>query len=157
MAVADRNLTVDVGVDASTKRDGAAIVALAYGTARPSVSSLVYHQIFQPSKADPLDLQVHNRANAAGAEAALPPAHGAVRSVANDGCCAATATRQPAHGRVSADQRQPHRCQPGILYELIQARNLVLYPDAQMRLAVSRAVAIESSRGWRYEQGEGVA
>jgi phage terminase large subunit-like protein len=35
------------------------------------------------------------------------------------------------------------------LYEIIQGRNLVLYPDADMRLAVSRAVAIETSRGWR--------
>ena len=26
---------------------------------------------------------------------------------------------------------------------------MVLYPDAAMRLAVSRAVAIETSRGWR--------
>jgi phage terminase large subunit-like protein len=35
------------------------------------------------------------------------------------------------------------------LYELIQGRNIILYPDAPMRLAVSRAVAIEGSRGWR--------
>jgi hypothetical protein len=35
------------------------------------------------------------------------------------------------------------------LYELIQAQQLMLYPDANMRLAVSRAVAIETPRGWR--------
>jgi hypothetical protein len=35
------------------------------------------------------------------------------------------------------------------LFELVQGRNLVLYPDAGMRLAVSRAVAIETPRGWR--------
>jgi hypothetical protein len=35
------------------------------------------------------------------------------------------------------------------LYDLIQARQLVLYPDAQMRLAVSRAIITESSRGWK--------
>jgi phage terminase large subunit-like protein len=35
------------------------------------------------------------------------------------------------------------------LYELIKGRNLVAYPDAAIRLAVSRAVAIESPRGWR--------
>jgi phage terminase large subunit-like protein len=35
------------------------------------------------------------------------------------------------------------------LWELIEGRNLVLYPDAAMRLAVSRAVAVETSRGWR--------
>ena len=35
------------------------------------------------------------------------------------------------------------------LYELIKGRNLVVYPDDAMRLAVSRAVAVEGSRGWR--------
>jgi phage terminase large subunit-like protein len=35
------------------------------------------------------------------------------------------------------------------LYELINGRNLVLYSDGPMRVAVSRAVAIETSRGWR--------
>ena len=35
------------------------------------------------------------------------------------------------------------------LFELVQGRNLLLYPDKAMRLAVSRAVAVESSRGWR--------
>jgi len=35
------------------------------------------------------------------------------------------------------------------LYELVKFGNLVLYPDAAMRLAVQRSVAIESPRGWR--------
>ena len=35
------------------------------------------------------------------------------------------------------------------LYELFKGRNLILYPDADLRLAVSRSVAVESSRGWR--------
>ena len=35
------------------------------------------------------------------------------------------------------------------LYELIKGRNFVAYPDAAVRLAVSRAVAVESPRGWR--------
>ena len=35
------------------------------------------------------------------------------------------------------------------LYDLIQGRNLTVYPDAALRLAVSRAVAVESGRGWR--------
>jgi hypothetical protein len=34
------------------------------------------------------------------------------------------------------------------LFELINGRNIVLYPDAAMRLAISRAVAKESARGW---------
>ena len=35
------------------------------------------------------------------------------------------------------------------LYELIKGRNLVVYPDDSVRLAVSRAVAVETTRGWR--------
>jgi phage terminase large subunit-like protein len=35
------------------------------------------------------------------------------------------------------------------LYDLIKGRNFKAYPNEQTRLAISRAVAIESSRGWR--------
>jgi Phage Terminase len=35
------------------------------------------------------------------------------------------------------------------LYDLIKGRNFNAYPNEETRLAVSRAVAIESSRGWR--------
>ena len=35
------------------------------------------------------------------------------------------------------------------LYECIKGRNLVVYPDDELRLAVSRCVALETSRGWR--------
>jgi phage terminase large subunit-like protein len=35
------------------------------------------------------------------------------------------------------------------LFDLIRARQLVLYPDAGMRLAVSRAVISESARGYK--------
>ena len=35
------------------------------------------------------------------------------------------------------------------LYELIKGGNLLLYPDVDMRLSASHAIAIQSSRGWR--------
>jgi hypothetical protein len=35
------------------------------------------------------------------------------------------------------------------LFELIKARGLVAYPDAGLRLAISRAVAVETPRGWK--------
>ena len=35
------------------------------------------------------------------------------------------------------------------LYELIKGRNLAVYPNDDMRLAISRAVAVESPRGWK--------
>ena len=34
------------------------------------------------------------------------------------------------------------------LFELIKSRNIILYPDADIRMAISRAVAKETSRGW---------
>jgi hypothetical protein len=38
------------------------------------------------------------------------------------------------------------------LFDLISARQLVLYYDAGMRLAASRAIIVESSRGWRLDK-----
>jgi phage terminase large subunit-like protein len=38
------------------------------------------------------------------------------------------------------------------LFDLIQSRSIMLYPDAGMRLAISRAVMHESSRGWRLDK-----
>jgi hypothetical protein len=35
------------------------------------------------------------------------------------------------------------------LYDLIKGRSLVVYPDADLRLAISRAIAVETGRGWR--------
>jgi len=35
------------------------------------------------------------------------------------------------------------------LYELIKSRGLSVYPDDDIRLAVQRSVAVETTRGWR--------
>ena len=35
------------------------------------------------------------------------------------------------------------------LYELIKSASLAAYPDADLRLAVQRAVAVEMPRGWK--------
>ena len=35
------------------------------------------------------------------------------------------------------------------LYELMKGRNLISYADEDLRLAISRCVALETSRGWR--------
>jgi hypothetical protein len=35
------------------------------------------------------------------------------------------------------------------LYEALKGRNFLTYPDAAIRLSMSHAVAVESSRGWR--------
>ena len=38
------------------------------------------------------------------------------------------------------------------LFDLIQNRSIALYSDAAMRLAISRAIIVESSRGWRLDK-----
>jgi phage terminase large subunit-like protein len=38
------------------------------------------------------------------------------------------------------------------LLDLVQSRSFVTYPDAAMRLAVSRAIITESSRGWKLDK-----
>ena len=38
------------------------------------------------------------------------------------------------------------------LFDLITARQLLLYPDAAMRLAISHAIIVESARGWRLDK-----
>jgi phage terminase large subunit-like protein len=64
----------------------------------------------------------------------------------------AVAQRLSAHGLPMAEfaQSVPNLTEASAnLYELIKGRNLAVYPDAEMRLAVSRCVALETSRGWR--------
>ena len=40
------------------------------------------------------------------------------------------------------------------LLELINARNIVLYPDKDMRLAASRVIASEMPRGWKIDKSK---
>jgi phage terminase large subunit-like protein len=35
------------------------------------------------------------------------------------------------------------------LFELIKAQGIVTYPDADIRLALQRSIAVETTRGWR--------
>ena len=35
------------------------------------------------------------------------------------------------------------------LFSLIKGRNLLVYPDREIRAAISRAIAIEGNRGWK--------
>ena len=38
------------------------------------------------------------------------------------------------------------------LFDLIQSRSIAFYSDAAMRLAISRAIIVESSSGWRLDK-----
>lgn len=64
----------------------------------------------------------------------------------------AVAQRLSAHSLPMAEfaQSLPNLTHASLsLYALINGRNLAVYQDTEMRLAVSRCVALETSRGWR--------
>ena len=146
-AVSDRDLSIWVGVDASIKRDSTAIVAVTWDQRAQKVR-LATHRLFQPSEEEPLDFE-------ATVESTLLDLHKRfwLRKVLFDPWqMQATAQRLT---RASL-QLEEFPQSPGNLttasqnlFELIEGQNLVAYPDAAIRLAISRAIALETPRGWR--------
>jgi hypothetical protein len=146
-SLGDRRLPIWVGVDASTKRDSTAIVACTYDRELRKVR-LIWHRVFQPTSADPLDFE-------ATIEATI---EWLSRSFRIEEC------RYDPYQMVASAQRLAARGVPMVefpqtvgnlteassnLYELVKFGNFAVYADEAMRLAVQRCVAIETSRGWR--------
>jgi len=145
--VADRNLPVYLGIDASVKHDSAAAVACAWDNQLKKVR-LVFHRVFQPSPQDPLDLEdtleaavldLQTRFNVREARYDPYQFHRSATALAKAGV-PMTEFPQSTPNLTAASQN---------LYELIKGGNLIAYPDEGMRLAVQRAVALETSRGWK--------
>jgi phage terminase large subunit-like protein len=145
--VQDRQLSVWVGVDASVKRDSTAIVACTWDRAAKQVR-LVNHRIFQPSPDQPLDFELCVEHTLIALKQRFN-----LRKVFFDPYqMQASAQRVQREGIKIEEfpQSVPNLTEASQnLYELIKGKNLVVYPDEALRLAISRAVAIESSRGWR--------
>jgi phage terminase large subunit-like protein len=145
--VSDRALPIWIGVDASVKRDSTAIVAVSWD-ADASKVRLVFHRIFQPSAKEPLNFE----ATIAHTVRDLTTRF-AVRGVFYDPFQMAAVAQ--GLQRVGVPMREVPQT-PGTLteigtnlFELIKARGLVAYPDAALRLAILRAVAVETPRGWK--------
>jgi phage terminase large subunit-like protein len=143
----DRKLRVWVGVDASVKHDSTAIVACAYDRKAKKVR-LVWHQVFQPSPDSPLDFELTIESTVE-----MLARRFEVREVRFDPYQMA-ASCQRLRGRgvpmVEFSQTQGHLTEASQnLFELIKGANLICYPDADMRLSIQRAVAVETTRGWR--------
>jgi phage terminase large subunit-like protein len=141
-------MSVWVGVDASVKRDSTAIVACTWDDASRKVR-LVFHRIFQPSSAEPLDFE-----NTIELTIMELMRRFAVRAVRYDPYqMQAPAQRLRQRGAVpmyEAPQTIGYLTEVGSnLYELVKGRNLVVYSDEVIRLAVQRSVAVEGTRGWR--------
>ena len=140
-------LSVWVGVDASVKRDSTAIVAATFDHKARKVR-LVWHRVFQPSVKDPLDFEATIEQTLLDLRRRFY-----VREVRYDPYqLVAVAQRLSAAGlpMVEFPQSVPNLTESSTnLYEALKGRNLVVYPDDEVRLAVSRSVAVETSRGWR--------
>jgi phage terminase large subunit-like protein len=145
--LSDPQMPVWIGVDASTKRDSTAIVAATWDAELKKVR-LVTHRVFQPSPTDPLDFE-------ATVEATLLEMvkRFRVKEVRFDPYQMQAVAQRLQGNRVPMvefPQSSPNITEASTnLYELIKGHNLVVYPDAAMRLSVQRAVAIETPRGWR--------
>ena len=145
--IRDRARPAYAAIDASTKHDSTAIVVVSWDPKLNKVR-LLSHRIFQPSPDQPLDFE-------AAIESTIADLHARFRLKAvlfDPYQMAATSQRLTKAG---VKMQEYPQSSPNLtassqnLYELIKGRNLVAYPDAAIRLAISRAVAIESPRGWR--------
>lgn len=144
----DRSMPIWIGVDASVKRDSTALVAVTYDAQTQGVR-LVNHRIFQPTSENPINFE-------AMVEHTLLEwsQRYKVQEILFDPFqMIATAQRlQSIHRLPMQEYAQTVSNLTATsqgLYELVKGRNLVAYPDEEIRLAVSRAVASESARGWK--------
>jgi phage terminase large subunit-like protein len=143
----NHSLPVYVGVDASIKRDSTAVVCCAFDQGLKKVR-LVWHKVFQPTKADPLDFEATIEQTLLDLRRRFY-----LREVRFDPYqMVASAQRLAQQGvpMVEFPQTVGNLTEASSsLRDLIAGHNLVAYPDAEMRLAAGRAVALETSRGWR--------
>ena len=109
---------------------------------------LVSHRVFQPSPDDPLDFEDCIE----GTLLELRSRFRVVKVLFDPWQMQSVAQRLR---RVGLPIEEYPQSVPNLtaasqnLYELITGGNLAIYPDAALRLAISRAVAVETSRGWR--------
>jgi phage terminase large subunit-like protein len=148
--VQDKSLAVWVGVDASVKRDSTALVAVTFDRGT-KCARLVQHKVFTPSPDDPIDFENT-------VEKTLREWHARfrIRQILFDPYQMAAVAQRLARERLPVEeypQTVPNlTAATSNLFDLISARQIVLYPDAGMRLAISRAIIVESARGWRLDK-----
>jgi phage terminase large subunit-like protein len=143
----DRELSVWCGVDASVKRDSTALVLCSYDKQAKCVR-LIAHKTFQPTANDPINFEdTVERTILDWDEKFL------LRKTLFDPFQLVSVMQRLQRAGVQIQeyaQTIPNlTAATSNLFDLISARQLILYPDAAMRLAVSRAIMIESSRGFR--------
>jgi hypothetical protein len=145
--VADPGMPVWVAVDASVKRDSTGISVMTWDTGVKKPRH-VWHKIFKPTPKDPLDFEGTIEETLLG----LKSRFRVCRVFYDPYQMAAVAQRMQRAGLPMTEFPQTMgnitRASQN-LYELIQGQNLIAYPDDEIRLALSRAVAVENARGWK--------
>ncbi len=143
----NKDLEVWVGIDASVKRDSTALVACAFDGDQQKVR-IVWHRIFQPSPAEPLDFEESIERTLHELREQFR-----IREIRYDPYqMVSVAQRLSKVGFriVEYPQTTPNLTASSTnLYELIKGRNLLTYDAADLRQAIGQAIAIETSRGWR--------
>ena len=145
--ISDPSLPVWVGVDASVKRDSTAIVVCSWNEKQNRVC-LVWHRIFQPTPQDPLNFEDTIE------ETLLDLANRfTVEEIKFDPFQMISTAQRLQEARLPMlefAQTVPNlTAASSNLFDLIKSGNLISYPDTELRLALSRTVALETSRGWR--------
>jgi len=142
------HLPIWVGIDASVKRDSTAVVAVTADSSSKRVK-LVFHRIFQPSAAAPLDFEATIERTVLELKQRFK-----LRLVRYDPYqMESSAQRLKAKG-VNIEpfpQTAGNLTEASTtLFNLIKDRNISVYDDAEINLAISRAVALEiPNRGWK--------
>jgi phage terminase large subunit-like protein len=146
----DRRLHCWAGVDASVRRDSTALVLVSCDR-KTKVVRLIAHKVFTPSPDDPINFEDSIEATLLEWRQKF-----LLRKVWFDPYqMQASAQRLAKHGVKIEEfpQTLPNlSAATSNLFDLVQSRSIMLYPDAAMRLAVSRAVLHESSRGWKLDK-----
>jgi len=140
-----RAMTVFIGVDASQKSDYAAVVVVRWDGDK---LVLVTHRLWKPSPSEPLDLEatietylreLHTRFDIC--EIVCDPWQMA-RSIATLKAAGLPIRELPQTSASTTAFGQN-------LFELINGKNLLMYPAADLREQALNTVAVESTRGWR--------
>jgi phage terminase large subunit-like protein len=109
---------------------------------------LVAHRVFQPAPNEPLDFEETIERTLLDLDRRF-----AIRKVLFDPYQLVSVAQRLLKRRVKVEefpQSSPNLTTASQnLYELIQDQRLIVYPDADMRRAISQAVAVETPRGWR--------
>jgi hypothetical protein len=145
--VSNPSLPVWIGVDASVKHDSTAIAVVTFDRQAQRVV-LINHRIFQPTKKEPLNFEATIERTVREFMKRF-----AVRGVFYDPFqMAAVAQRLQKAGAPMREFPQTVGNLTEIasgLYELVNGRGIAAYHDPDIRLAMSRAIAVETPRGWR--------